>query len=126
MLLPRHGRVVVYCLAAFVTAPRMPFRRSLYVHGVTIYFVGGLIASTCSAGSMLHARLLIVTLHIIGGVESSLGPDLMAENGMLGMRLALLPVACLVGLPYVKPINAHECWNTCTVNLGTIHATHNV
>ena len=81
------------------------------------------------AGSMLHARLpqgLIVTLHIIVGVEFSPRPDLMAKNGMLGMRLALLPVACLVGLPYVKPNNAYECCNTCIVNLGTAHTTQNV
>ena len=57
MILPRHGRIVAYCLVAFVTAPRMPFRRSLYVHGVALCFVGRLIAITCSAGSMLQARL---------------------------------------------------------------------
>ncbi len=81
-----------------------------------------MLTCTCNAG------LLIVTLHIIGGVESSPGPGLMAENGMLGicMRVALLPVACLVGLPYAKPINAHECCNTSIVNLGIAHQTQNV
>ncbi len=96
------------------------------VHGVTICVVSGLIAITCSAGLMLHARLprsLIVTLLIIGGFQISPKPGLLANNGMLGnLSLALLPVGCLV-LPYVKPINAHEC---CIVNLGAIHATHNV
>ncbi len=100
------------------------------VHGVTICVVSGLIAITCSAGLMLHARLprsLIVTLLIIGGVEINPGPGLLANNGMLeNLTLALLPVACLVGLPYVEQINAHECRNTCIVNLGTIHATHDV
>jgi len=60
------------------------------------------------------------------GVEFSPGPDWMAKNGMLGMRLALLPVACLVGLPYGKPINAHEYCNTRIVNFGTAHTMQNV
>ena len=77
----------------------------------------------------------IARLLILGGFEISPGrpsrSGLLANNGMLeSLSLALLPVACLVGLPHIKPIklNAHEYWNTCIVNLGTIHATltHNV
>ncbi len=81
------------------------------------WFVSGLIAVTCNAGLMLHARLpwsLIVPLLTIGGlspgswwaqsrilVGSVQDPGMLANSCMLGMSLALLPVACLVGLPCV-------------------------
>lgn len=92
------------------------------------FFSGGLIAITCSFGLMLHAGLPKLHCNIAYHRWIAINWFAGQQWHIFGnLNLALFPVACLVQPPdYVEQINAHECWNMCIVNFGTICATRGV